>query len=140
MKIVLTSHGEFCDGLLESYQMIAGMNENIYSVSLTDEGIDDFRQRLTQLLSELIENHKIILLCDIKGGTPFNESLGFALSHPKSIRIISGMNLPMVIEGGLGLTTSPDIDSLASLMTEAGKIAVELEGVHDDNFDDDLGL
>ena len=34
MKLLLTSHGKFCHGVKESYEMIAGENKDIYSLDL----------------------------------------------------------------------------------------------------------
>lgn len=141
MKIVVTSHGDFCHGLLESYGMIAGASEDILAISLDDKGVDDFRNRLNSLLNELISDHEVLILCDIKGGTPFNESFAFSLVNSEKVRIVSGMNLPMLIESGLLLLQSPTLDDLAQTALNAGSSSIELEEpLSIEEEDDDLGL
>ena len=54
MKIVVTSHGDLCEGILSSYQMIAGDISPFIAVKLDDKGISDFSSRLTEVLDEKI--------------------------------------------------------------------------------------
>ena len=50
MKLLLISHGTFASGLLGSFEMIAGKNEAISAISLTEEGIGDFSKRFKDYL------------------------------------------------------------------------------------------
>ena len=85
--------------------MIAGENKNIVAVSLTDAGIQDFVERLTDQLAKFASD-EVLILTDIKGGTPYNEAYKYYLSNEKRVRVVAGMNLPMVIELGLSLSNS----------------------------------
>ncbi|WP_226906852.1 PTS sugar transporter subunit IIA [Lacticaseibacillus paracasei] len=38
------------------------------------------------------------LLTDAKGGTPFNEAHKYGVERPESTAVISGVNLPMLLE------------------------------------------
>lgn len=138
MKILLTSHGSFCSGLLESYEMIAGDSSNIEKLSLTDEGIGKFRENLKELLDRMTENDYVLIFCDMKGGTPFNESLNYYLGHEEKVRVVSGMNLPMLIETGLMLGSYKDMDELVSIAVSAGKNSIEAEVVSQEDEEDDL--
>ncbi|OJG14119.1 hypothetical protein RU95_GL004203 [Enterococcus avium] len=113
------SHGEFCNGILDSYQMIAGENKNIVAVSLTDAGIQDFVERLTDQLAKFASD-EVLILTDIKGGTPYNEAYKYYLSNDKRVRVVAGMNLPMVIELGLSLSNS-SLTALEELAIEQGR-------------------
>lgn len=137
MKIVVSSHGAFCDGLLESYRMIAGDNPDIHSISLTDEGIGVFSERLKDLLDRLTIDEDVLIMTDLKGGTPYNESLNYMLAHPEKVRLLSGMNLPMLIEIGLIMNIESDIDKVANDAVGIGKAGVELADAITDLADDD---
>ena len=119
MKLLIESHGEFCNGILDSYQMIAGENKNIVAVSLTDAGIQDFVERLTDQLAKFASD-EVLILTDIKGGTPYNEAYKYYLSNEKRVRVVAGMNLPMVIELGLSLSNS-SLTALEELAIEQGR-------------------
>ena len=105
MKLLIVSHGEFCNGILDSYQMIAGENKNIVAVSLTDAGIQDFVERLTDQLAKFAS---------------YNEAYKYYLSNEKRVRVVAGMNLPMVIELGLSLSNS-SLTALEELAIEQGR-------------------
>lgn len=125
MKLILTTHGSLCTGLLQSYEMIAGKNEDILSVPLTELGIEAFRNELLQLLESIDKQEEILILTDIKGGTPFNESFMYALTYPERVRVISGVNLPMLIEVGLSLTSFSGINEAAEKSVDIGKLSIE---------------
>jgi mannose/fructose/sorbose-specific phosphotransferase system IIA component len=137
MKVVVASHGNFCHGLLESYTMIAGQNKNIHAISLDDSGIGTFRNKLNELLDELTSKDDVLVLADIKGGTPYNESYSYKLMHEEKVRLIAGMNLPMLVELGLSLSSINDLDQLAQLAVETGKESISME---ESESEDDLGL
>lgn len=132
MKLLLISHGGFANGLLSSYEMIAGRNKNITAISLTDDGIGDFSANLQYYLAKN-NDENILILCDVKGGSPFNQAYQQYLTNPNKIRIITGMNLPMLIEIGLNMSDEENLDHLFDLGIKAGIISIE--GVVEDNSD-----
>lgn len=92
MSLILISHGEFAEGLLETAEMILGKIDNAQTVCLyPHEGSEDFQQKFEQALER---TEKPVVLCDIMGGTPCNVAMRFL---PKLTGLYSGMNLPMVI-------------------------------------------
>ena len=123
MRILLTSHGNFAKGILQSYEMIAGVTEKISCIILDEEGIGKFSNALKKKLDEIIESDDVVILCDIKGGTPYNESFTYALSHQDKVRVVAGLNLPMLIE--IGLMDSDNLDELVLKALESGKVGIE---------------
>jgi PTS system mannose-specific IIA component/PTS system mannose-specific IIB component len=137
LHILLTSHGGFCKGLLQSYNMVAGNSDSIYALPLTDTGIREFSLELNNLLNELTVNDQVLIMCDLKGGTPYNESYKYYLCHKKSVRIVYGMNLPMLIETGVSLSSTHDIEQLTKIAVNAG---IENVGKAADTGDEDEEL
>lgn len=67
MNVLVTTHGSLCKGLLESYEMIAGTNLAIHTLSLTDEGIETYSNQLKVLVDKLIKEGQLLIMTDIKG-------------------------------------------------------------------------
>ena len=100
--ILLVTHGSLCQGIYESCEMIIGEKENIYTLSLDEEGVELFRQ-----IEAIYDD--IIIVTDIPNATPYNECCRYILSHQSSAKLLSGMNLAMVIE--LAIFASTDIQN-----------------------------
>lgn len=126
MKIVITSHGDLCEGILSSYQMIAGDPSKFIVLKLDENGISDYATRLNKVLDELVTNHQIIVLSDIVGGTPYNETLRYVLKHPEKVFLIAGLNLPMLIQAGTISDEETDIQLLLNEILQAGQSSILL--------------
>ncbi|KDB49974.1 PTS sugar transporter subunit IIA [Glaesserella parasuis] len=93
MSLILISHGEFAEGLLDTAEMILGKIDNAQTVCLyPHEGSEDSQVKFEQALANA--SGEIVVFCDIMGGTPCNVAMRYL---PKLSGLYSGMNLPMVI-------------------------------------------
>ena len=136
MKIVVTSHGDLCEGVLSSYQMIAGDISPFIAVKLDDKGISDFSSRLTAVLDEqIIKNGVVIVISDITGGTPYNETFRYMLAHPNKVYLLAGLNLPMLIQAGT-LIDQDDIHETLDSILEAGQTSVSMAPISENNNQD----
>lgn len=117
--------------------MIAGKNDNIISISLGDDGIGVFSEKLRSKLTELIENDEVLVLSDIQGGTPYNEAYRFKLENPDKVEILTGMNLPMLIECGTSLDIGSSIEELVNIGLNVGKDSIVKCEIDDSDDDDD---
>lgn len=105
MQLILISHGDFCQGLKQTAEMIVGEMPTAQTVSLyPEESVDDFQQKFETALNHAGDG-EIVVLCDIMGGTPCNVAMRY-LDRIKGL--YSGMNLPMVIS----LVSEESTDSL----------------------------
>lgn len=141
MNILLVSHGELCTGVLDAYQMLVAESSNVHAVSLTDTGIDDFRTRLNEKIDELLRQGPLLILADLIGGTPYNECYARFLTSPNEIRLVTGLNLPMLIETGMEAQTSSDLEALYQTAISAGTAGVGGTSLPEDDLsgqDDDL--
>ncbi|RSU13404.1 hypothetical protein CBF27_04290 [Vagococcus acidifermentans] len=136
LDILLLSHGKLAAGLLDSYNMIVGENDRVSAIGLTDEGIGLFRERLQQYMADK-KDRVTLILTDIKGGTPFNEAYNLLLQHPEDIKVVTGMNLPMLIELGMKLEGQTSLSELYADVINVGKEAVSgIEELSQDTDDD----
>ncbi|RMC51082.1 mannose/fructose/sorbose PTS transporter subunit IIA [Lactobacillus sp. ESL0228] len=127
--IVLASHGGFADGIAQSAQMLFGEQDNFAHVILTpDEGPDDIREKMNSAISSFTSQDEILLLVDLWGGTPFNQANSLLKEHP-SWAIVSGMNLPMVVEALTQRLTNPDFSAheIASAVIEPAKEGIKTQ-------------
>lgn len=125
MKIVLTTHGKFASGILDSYKMIFGSSENILTVELTEEGIGNYRKELRKILDEVINKHDILILSDLKGGTPHNESYQYFLENIDNVSLVSGLNLSMLIEVGATSLITSSLNELTMTALKSGKDGID---------------
>lgn len=125
--VLVTSHGDYCHALIKSGEMIAGKQENAVSVSLDENGVEAYTQKLTETLRDLEKRYdSVLILCDLKGGTPCNESMKYVLLNESNSKIISGVNLPMYLEVVSSLNFVMDIKELVAIGHSAGTESIEV--------------
>ncbi|WP_407856581.1 mannose/fructose/sorbose PTS transporter subunit IIA [Enterococcus hailinensis] len=97
--IIIASHGEFANGILQSGAMIFGEQENVKAVTLMpSEGPDDVKAKMKEAIASFENQDQVLFLVDLWGGTPFNQANSLFEEHKDTWAIVAGMNLPMVIE------------------------------------------
>lgn len=125
IKILLISHGPFCEGLLKSLQMISGPQKDVFALPLVEgENPDDYRTKLDELISKNEDKYTgTLVLCDLKGGTPYNSAAFVSQKHKMSL--ITGMNIPMAITVITSRMEDTTLEELTSLAIEGQSIGVE---------------
>ncbi len=107
-KILLASHSELSKGLLEATKMILGDADGVEYLTLDESGVEIFSEKLNEKVAYLTkDNEELLILTDIFGGTPFNQSM-IKSSQYENVRVISGVNLPMVMEAIMNISNSLD--------------------------------
>lgn len=95
-RILLASHGKFADGIYNSLQMIMGEQERISTLCAFVDGNIDLKEEVNKIISALLPNDELIVITDIFGGSVNNLFMQY-LSDSR-IHLISGLNLPLLIE------------------------------------------
>ena len=69
--VILVSHGNFAEGLLDSLKMLTGNHDDVIAIGLKD-GItaDQFAIDFTEIITKIPKESEIIVLADIIGGSP----------------------------------------------------------------------
>lgn len=97
--IIIASHGEFANGIMQSGAMIFGEQENVAAVTLMpSEGPDDVKAKMKEAIAAFDDQEEVLFLVDLWGGTPFNQANSLFEEHKDKWAIVAGMNLPMLIE------------------------------------------
>lgn len=69
--IIIASHGEFANGILQSGAMIFGEQENVTAVTLMpSEGPDDVKAKMKDAIASFENQDEVLFLVDLWGGTP----------------------------------------------------------------------
>lgn len=137
--VLVVSHGEMAKGTMNTCDMVLGNHNNCDFVSLT-EGVESFANNLYSKLNEMMEKYEeIIIISDLKGGTPYNQSLKYKLEIGKDkVQLLCGFNLPMFAEL---LTMLPYADSavtLAKQIVNTAKDSIEIYEEVELSSDDDM--
>lgn len=97
--IVLVSHGDFSKGILQSAFMVFGHQENVSAIVLEpDEGPEDIKKKMEEAIASFDQQEEVLFLVDLWGGTPFNQATNIIKGKEDRWAIVSGLNLPMLIE------------------------------------------
>lgn len=106
-KLILVSHGKFCEGIKDSVEMILGPQEHISTVSLLEEdGPQDLEKKFTQHIDK---DDDIVVFVDILGGTPAN-IISKLIMQGEELELYTGMNLPMIISYLNGQMINEEVD------------------------------
>lgn len=123
--IIITGHGKFASGINTALNLIVGEQKNVVSVDFTEnQGSQDLKKELEKRIQEM-EVEGILILSDLAGGTPFNQSVFLSNENrDKNILVMAGTNLPMLLE----IVMMKDLESLEALAIkakEAGTIGIK---------------
>lgn len=131
VNVLILTHGTLADSLLDTLHLFLPTEENVTAISLRDEPAA-MREAISAALQR---GSEFLILVDLFGGTPFNIAaslLGQALADGKAVELISGVNLPMLLEllPNLADMRLPELaqlaraagnDGIRDLMAELGK-------------------
>ena len=126
IEIIVVTHGKFAEGLEDSINMIVGDYDNLSTIAFNPgESIESLESDITKTLQE--DNiEKALIFVDVFAASPFNASMKSynSLKDNKEIRVISGVNLPMVM-GALLASDSYDLDGLANTIIDEGRDSIQ---------------
>lgn len=122
--VLVATHGEMAKGLFDAIDMICGTQEKFSIVSLKrGQDAESFGEELGEKINELNSDEGGVVLVDLLGATPMNQS---ALNLYKSdkVEVITGVNLPMVVTATMERDCFSDIKELVEKIKNDGKDSV----------------
>ncbi|HAT4290311.1 TPA: PTS sugar transporter subunit IIA [Clostridium perfringens] len=122
--VLVATHGEMAKGLFDAIDMICGTQEKFSIVSLKrGQDAESFGEELGEKINELNSGEGVVVLVDLLGATPMNQS---ALNLYKSdkVEVITGVNLPMVVTATMERDYFSDIKELVEKIKNDGKDSV----------------
>lgn len=119
--IIVASHGDLAKGILMSAEMIVGKQENVAACCLLpSEGPEDIKNKIITAIDQFDSCDEILFLVDLWGGTPFNQ-ITTLVEGNENYRVITGLNLPMLIEACMARSSYEHVDELKKHVLETGK-------------------
>lgn len=125
--ILIATHGDFANGILQSLSMVAGQQENVAGVTLQpSDGPDDLRDRMEKAIAGFENQDEVLILVDLWGGTPFNQSNKIISGHEDKWAIVAGLNLPMLIDAVFARFTMESAQEIAAQLCTTGRDGVKV--------------
>ena len=122
INVIIACHGNLARDILKAAQTIIGPIQGVHTISrLPRDGRDDLLRKFQEKISSLDSPEGTIVLIDAYGGSPFNISSHFLDKY--NIRIVTGVNLPMILD----LATYREklkLDDLAARLAKTGRRSV----------------
>ena len=123
--ILIVTHSRLGDALIEAAEFILGTRpEALVSVSIDlNESADVLRGKIADSIKKVKSEHGVLILTDMIGGTPSN--LSYSFLEEGHIEVISGVNLPMLIQAA-STRDKMNLEELAVKLEEFGKKSISL--------------
>lgn len=117
MQILIVTHGELAAGFKDAAEVIFGDVKGVTTIGLhSGESVEVFGEKIYKTLSDYDENESILILADLLSASPYNQSVlsvnKLAENRAENIRLIAGVNLPMVLEGINQQLLKSDLDDV----------------------------
>ena len=136
--IIVTGHGRFAEGLSSSVELIAGAQPQYKSVLFLEEsGPEKLSSDLKEAIAEVNTGEGVLVFTDLKGGTPFKESVMIA-TQQENVEVLTGTNLSMLLEASLMRLGEPLLHDFALSLSETGASQVDLFDIADLQRDDEI--
>lgn len=115
--IIVSGHGQLSTGLLDAFQMIFGKDEKIVAIPfLKGEGIPQLQEKFQQQLEQFPLEEEVLFMVDVFGGTPYNSATQLVFDK-KNMDIVTGVNLPVLLEAGALKESLPISELTGALKT-----------------------
>jgi PTS system mannose-specific IIA component len=123
--IVIVTHCQLGDALIDAAEFILGHRPpQTVSVSIDlNENAEKLRTKIEAGIESVEDDHGVLILTDMFGGTPSN--LSYSFLEEGRVDVISGVNLPMLIKA-LNVRTETELSQLADTLETFGKKSISL--------------
>ncbi len=117
--LVLVTHGGLAVELISAMEHVVGPQENTAAVCIgPDDDMERRRADIQKAVSSVETGEGVIILTDMFGGTPSN--LAISIMEAKSIEVIAGVNLPILVKLA-SIRSTLDLQSAIAKAQEAGR-------------------
>lgn len=127
--ILVVTHGRMAGGILDSLEMIDGINDAVDFASLMpSQNFESFKENLKTKIEELDSGDGVLVFVDLYGASPSNAVLQLyqelsAVGH--ELQLITGVNLPMLLEANVG-KSGRTLEELTEYVVKAGKESIQM--------------
>ncbi|MBL0739845.1 PTS sugar transporter subunit IIA [Chryseolinea lacunae] len=116
-KFLITAHGTFSSGIKSSLDIIIGQMDNVFVIDAYVDNNSSIEDELNAVLANVTVDDELIVFSDLMGGSITNQVLRYALRP--NVHVVSGMNLPLLIEVMLASADTPVPEVIENAMMHA---------------------
>jgi fructoselysine and glucoselysine-specific PTS system IIA component len=116
-KFLIATHGTMAGGVKSSLDLITGAMENVFLIQAYVDENKALEDEIKAVLEQVSENDELIVFSDILGGSVTNQMLQHAMQA--NVHVVSGFNLPLVIEIILADAETPAEQVIAEAIDNA---------------------
>ena len=116
-KFLIAAHGSFSSGIKSSLDIIIGKMENVFIIDAYVNGNKSIEDELNAVLGNVQADDELIVFSDLMGGSITNQILRYGLRE--NVHVISGMNLPLLIDIMLADADTPVKDVIENAISIA---------------------
>lgn len=127
VSIIIATHGDFSQGILNAAETIMGKQDYCETLTLFHEtSVDDFADEMKTKVEDAFEkSESVVVFTDLFSATPYNQAAMNGRNRNKEqYRVVCGVNLPMLVEAFNQRMLQEDIDSITDKAIEAGKTGI----------------
>ncbi|AEA01486.1 PTS system fructose IIA component [Aerococcus sp. Group 1] len=126
--LLLISHGRMAEGMIDSLALIGGVDEHIdYCSLVAGQDFETFKEDVRQSIKALDSGDGVLVFVDLYGASPFNATLQIyreLLKENIHIRVITGMNLPMLLEAN-AMKSALSLGELTNMVLSSGQESIQ---------------
>ncbi|WP_195854453.1 PTS sugar transporter subunit IIA [Aerococcus tenax] len=126
--LLLISHGRMAEGMIDSLALIGGVDEHIDHCSLVaGQDFEAFKEDVRQSIKKLDSGQGVLVFVDLYGASPFNATLQIyqeLLAENTHVRVITGMNLPMLLEAN-AMKATLGLEELTNMVLSSGRESIQ---------------
>lgn len=116
--IILASHSNLSKGVRDAMNCIMGEQDKVKALSLNvADDINKFAPLIAETVDEMDNGEGVLIFTDLLGGSPCNQS-GKLLTS-KNVKIVTGLNLPMLFAAIEARSQGMDLNSTAQYSIES---------------------
>jgi fructoselysine and glucoselysine-specific PTS system IIA component len=116
-KFLIATHGRLAGGVKSSLDIITGALDGIFLIEAYVDENRSLEDEIKTILQQVGDNDELIVFSDIMGGSVTNQVLQYALQA--NVHVVSGFNLPLVIEIILADADAPAAEIIAEAIENA---------------------
>ncbi|MFI4847018.1 MAG: PTS mannose transporter subunit IIAB [Candidatus Makana argininalis] len=125
IEIIISTHGLSAKYMLNTVEMILGKQKNVICIDfVAGESSETLFNKYNLYIKNLSINNGVIFFVDIWGGSPFNAASRISINK-KNFEVISGVNIPMLIEVFMSRNEIISLNELSSISIKIGKDGIK---------------
>ena len=133
-KILLVTHGQFCEGIKSSLDVIISDSSMVDTIAITvSESPDEIKEKIKNYIDTVDEKTPIFIITDIPAGSTTTNAANF-VPYRENIHLVTGLNLGMLLAIALQPVEEGNVkENIHSILEEAKNTIVYVNDMFSQN-------